>query len=304
MNKDSIFFSYAEEVNQLSYALFFIGAFFSLLIVILLLVFSIRYRRRSPHERGGGPRSHLGLEVLWSLVPFAILIFIFAWGSRIFMEFNQKREPDYRVTVLAKQWMWKAFHPNGKKEINSLHIPANKITEITLISQDVIHSFYVPKLRFKQDVLPERYIKIYVYPTSEESVLILCAEYCGTEHSFMRADLVTQNEEDFKQWLSERAQAPVELLQAQGRRIYQKQQCSACHEASAGALAPPLQGIWRRQVRLESGEVVTVDENYLRRSLFEPGAQVHRGYRPIMPTYRGQLKEEEVLVLIEYLKVL
>lgn len=304
MNKDSAFFSYAESVNNLSYALFYIGAFFSVLVMGLLVFFCIKYRIKHEGQRGDGPKGHIGLEIFWSVVPFIILVFIFVWGAKLFMDFYTERSPDYRVTVLGKQWMWKSFHSNGKREIDSLHVPLGKVTEITLISQDVIHSFFIPKLRFKQDVMPGKYVKIFVHPTQEGRFPILCAEYCGTDHSRMRGELVVHSPESHTNWLNRPEDAPIELLQASGRRLFQKMDCASCHQSNTNAIAPVLKGLWQAQRELDDGRNIKVDENYLRQSILNPNADIHKGYPAIMPTYKGQVSEEEIISLVEYLKTL
>jgi len=293
--------AYAIGFEKLSLFLLGVGVFFSSLIFILMIVFCLRYRRKG-EERGGGPTENLRLEILWGTVPFLIMILIFVWGARLYMQLFQAEDHQQNVSVLAKRWMWKFYYPGGKEEVNRLYVPAGETTQLMMISQDVIHSFFVPDLRMKKDVLPGRYIRLNLHPLKPGNYPIRCAEYCGTDHSQMGARLIVLPPKKFEEWLKSSAQPAEEMISGRGRRLFEKHQCASCHREGDTHLGPDLHGIFGKEISLEGGKKVVVDEDYLRTSILAPEAQIHQGYPSAMPPYQGQFTEEELLSLIKYLK--
>jgi cytochrome c oxidase subunit 2 len=203
------------------------------------------------------------------------------------------------INVVAKQWMWKIQHPDGQQEINALHVPLGRPVKLRMISEDVIHSFYVPAFRVKQDVLPGRYTTIWFQPTRAGEFHLFCAEYCGTSHSQMRGTVVVQTESQYAQWLQG---GPRESPEAAGQRLYEQFRCTTCHDAAIKPRCPPLDGVFGTTVRLADGGTVTADENYLRESIVRPAAKLVAGYPAVMPSFEGQIGEEGILQIIAYLK--
>ncbi|MEX2027380.1 MAG: c-type cytochrome, partial [Pirellulaceae bacterium] len=197
-------------------------------------------------------------------------------------------------------WMWKVQHPGGKREINELHLPVGGPVKLRLISEDVIHSLYVPAFRVKQDVLPARYTTMWFTPNRIGTYRLFCAEYCGTNHSRMTGRVIVMSPTDYAAWLEGRTRGEF----VSGEQLFEQFRCNTCHFAGPGARGPALEGLFGSQVPLADGRLIEADENYLRESIVDPRAKVVTGFQPIMPTYQGQLGEEQILQLIGYIKSL
>lgn len=292
--------SLAGQVDSLYLWLVGISVFFSLLIAALILVFAVRYRRRAPREVGSRFDSSLLLEVTWSVIPLLIVLGTFFWGAKLY--FGMFRPPADAVEyfVTGKQWMWKIQHPTGQREINQLHVPIGVPIKLTMTSEDVIHSFFVPAFRVKADVLPGRYTTLWFKATEKGTYHLFCTEYCGAEHSKMIGQVVVMDREEYQAWLA--GGATGVSMAAAGEQLFTQLACSTCHKADATGRGPVLVGVFGSQVRLANGSTLIADENYLRESILNPMARVVYGYQPVMPTYQGQLSEEGLLQLISYLK--
>jgi cytochrome c oxidase subunit 2 len=275
--------------------------FFSLLIAVLVAVFAVKYRRRSEAER---PRPIIGstrLETFWSLVPLGIVLVMFFWGASLYFRLTHPPADALEVYVVGRQWMWKLQHADGQREINELHVPVGRPVRLLMTSEDVIHSFFVPAFRVKQDVLPGRYTMTWFQATKPGRYHLFCAEYCGTGHSYMVGSVVVQEPAEYEAWLAERAEGSMAL---EGRKLFLQLQCIACHSADAQAAAPVLESLYGRTVQLADGTSVVADEAYLRESILDPRRKVAAGYQPIMPTYKGQVGEEQLFQVIAFLKAL
>lgn len=213
------------------------------------------------------------------------------------------RPPDdaMEIHVVGKQWMWKVQHLGGQREINQLHVPVGRPIKLTLTSQDVIHGFYVPAFRIHHDVLPNRYVTLWFEATKPGRYHLFCTQYCGTNHARMIGEIIVMEQIEFQAWL---AQGPDGSLASEGRKLFQKLQCVSCHSGDAKSRAPVIEGIYNREVVLQDGRKVRADEAYLRESILNPDAKIVAGFQPIMPTYAGQVNEEEILQLITFLKAL
>ncbi len=290
----------AREIDALFFTALGITTVFSILIASLILYFAIRYKRRSEDEVGQPEKAGMWLEVTWSVIPLAILMFLFSWGAKIY--FEARRPPADAVTyyVTGKQWMWKVQHPNGRREINELHVPVGQSIKLIMTSEDVIHSFFVPAFRVKMDILPGRYTTLWFRADKTGTYRLFCAEYCGAEHSLMRGSIVVLEPRGYEAWLGGR-QTQTERV-ATGEELFSRLACDTCHRADSAAQAPILDRTFGSEVRFTDGTSVIADENYLRESILNPGAQVVEGYNAIMPTAQGKLNEEELLQLIRYLK--
>lgn len=292
----------STEVDHLHYYLLAVAIFFSVGIFLAILFFAIRYRRRSERELPRFQHTGVALEVLWSVIPFGLVMVMFTWGASVF--FKGSRPPDnaHQIYVVGKQWMWKTQHLGGQREINELHVPVGRPIKLTMTSEDVIHSFYIPAFRIKQDVLPGRYTTLWFEPTKTGKYELFCAEYCGTKHSGMTGWIYVMEPDEFQAWLG--GGAPEGSLADRGQRLFQDLACANCHKTDNTGRGPNLTGLFGRTVQLASGGSVRVDEAYIRESILQPAAKVVAGYQPIMPTFQGLVNEDGLLQLIEYIKTL
>jgi cytochrome c oxidase subunit II len=292
----------APRVDHLFLFLVTVSGFFSVLIATLLIYYTVKYHRRSDREVPPQIKYNVPLEVAWTVIPLGLTMVMFGWGASVYIDIN--RSPDNAVQLygIGKQWMWKLQHPEGQREINELHIPVGQPVRITLTSQDVIHSFFVPAFRTKQDVVPGRYVTTWFTATKPGKYHLFCAEYCGTKHSGMIGYVYVLQPKDFRDWLT--AGAPEGSLASLGEKLFHQFGCANCHHFDGHGPAPNLQGLFGRTVQLQSGERVVADESYVRESILHPGAQIVNGFTNLMPTFAGQVDEEQLIQLIEYVKSL
>jgi cytochrome c oxidase subunit 2 len=204
--------------------------------------------------------------------------------------------------VVAKQWMWKLEHTGGQREIDEMHVPRGTPVKLIMTSEDVIHSFFVPAFRLKQDVLPGRYTQMWFTATEAGRFHLFCAEYCGTDHSRMHGDVVVMEPADFARWLE--AHRGASDMAARGEALFRDYGCSGCHSANASVHAPDLAGMYGKPVPLSDGSVVVADERYIRDSILLPAKEVAAGYAPIMPSFAGRIGEGDILDLIAYVRSL
>lgn len=292
----------APEVDAVYFALIGLASFFMIIIGCAALYFLVRYRKGSDADRSDPQTNNWKLEAFWIGVPFLMAMAIFFWGTNKYFEIQEIPEDTVEVFVLGKQWMWKVQHPQGKREIDELHVPANRPVMLRMTSQDVIHSFFVPAFRIKQDVVPGRYTTVWFEATKPGRYRLMCAEYCGTGHSRMLGEVVVLSQADYAAWLE--GGEVEETLAQRGEKIFNRAGCSGCHVPDSAARAPILTGLYGQRVQLESGEAVVADEAYLRDSILLPQKHIVAGYEAIMPSYQGQLSEAEVFALVEYIKSL
>ena len=294
--------SSAHQVDWLFYGLILMSLFFTATVFLPIFYFSIRYRRGAKVDRSN---PHVGsnlLETGWTVLPLLLSLGIFAWGALVYFRLETPPANALQVQVVAKQWMWKLQHAEGKREINELHLPLGTTVSLTMTSEDVIHSFFVPAFRVKQDVLPGKYTNEWFRPTRLGEYHLFCAEYCGTNHSAMIGRVVVMRPADYEQWLN--SGETGRSIVFEGHRLFQERGCSGCHVDSRAIHAPPLEGVYGRQVPLASGEIVTADDQYLRDSILVPGKQISAGYENLMPSYTGHISEAEIMQIIAYLKSL
>ena len=292
----------APRVDALFYFLIAVSVFFSLLISIAIVVFAIKYRRRSEAERPPLILGRLGLEIFWTAVPLAITMVIFVWGAKLFFVSYYPPANALEINVVAKQWMWKVQHPEGKSEIDELHIPAGQAVKLLLTSQDVIHDFFVPAFRVKKDVVPGRYTTVWFEPSKPGTYHLFCAQYCGTQHSGMVGRIIVMEPLAYATWVG--GGGTGGSTDAAGGKLFQTLGCASCHLPNDTGRGPSLVGLMGKTVALQNGRAVTADENYVRESILEPHAKIVRGYQPIMPVFKGSLSEEGVLQIISYIKSL
>jgi cytochrome c oxidase subunit II len=297
----------AGRVDGLYWGLIALSGFFSILIAALLVFFAIKYRAGSPADRVIYSHDTHKHEILWIGVPFLISMGLFVWSASLF--FHERRMPTnaLEIGVVGKQWMWKLQHPSGRREINQLHVPIGTPVKLTMISQDVIHSFYVPAFRVKMDVLPGRYTTLWFEATQVGEYHLFCAEYCGADHSRMIGKVVVMAPADYQAWLT--SGNPDSSMVASGNNTFAMLQCSTCHQPESEARAPKLEGLFGKKVKLADGGEVVADEEYIRESILDPKAKIAtdasgRPFPPLMPTFRGQVTNEQLLELVSYIKSL
>ncbi len=278
--------------------------FFALLIAALIIFFSIKYHHSTAADRSNPPYFNLPMELLWTGIPLMLCLVLFGWGARLFVHMRQAPADALEINVVGKQWMWKIQHPQGRREINELHVPVGRPVKLLMTSDDVIHSFFVPAFRVKQDVLPERYTTEWFEATTTGTYPIFCAQLCGTFHAQMIGTVIAMRPEAYDQWAispstkeSTNTTTPVS-----GETLFAQYGCASCHQSRDFDRGPSLVGIFGKTVHLENGQTVVADENYLRESILQPRAKLVDGYSALMPTYEGQLDEEQIQRLIAYLK--
>jgi cytochrome c oxidase subunit 2 len=290
----------AGQVDALYIYLVLVSAVMTLLIFIAVAVLAIKYRRRPgvlPHPIEGSPI----LETAWSVIPFGVMLTFFIWGAVIFFKERTPPTNSTEVYVVAKQWMWKIEHMEGQREINELHVPVGQNVKLIMTSQDVIHSFFIPAFRLKQDVIPGRYSTMWFKATTPGIYHLFCAEYCGTSHSGMIGNVVVMEPQDYTQWMAGGPSAP---LPEQGKQLFASLGCSTCHRFDVQGRGPNLQNAFGKPVLLGDGRTVTMDDNYVRESILNPTAKIVSGFKPIMPTFQGLVSDEQLNALVAYVKSL
>lgn len=291
--------TFAAKVDPLFWALTIFVTLFTIAIMAIFIFLGMKYRqtpgRKSKHSES------MAIELIWSGIPAVIAVGIFVWGAIIYFDYANIPANTYDISVVGKQWMWKLQHPNGRREVNQLTVPVGQPVKLTMTSQDVLHDFYVPAFRVKQDVIPARYTTLWFEATKPGVYPLFCAEYCGTEHSTMGGMVHVLSQADFTAWLGgETGMTPVEA----GQSLFQQMGCVTCHAAGDASRGPKLDGIFGTQVATTGGAAVAVDEEYLRESILNPGAKIVEGYAPLMPNFANQLSEEDVTNLVAYIKSL
>jgi cytochrome c oxidase subunit 2 len=295
----------APRVDHLLYAVTAVTGLVAIAIFVTMIVFGIRYRAGSTTPRAedvpaAQARARRRVELAWILIPFLLFLASFVWAARLYMVRAAAPAGAMELFVVAKQWMWELQHPGGQREIDEMHIPRGQPIKLVMTSQDVIHSFFVPAFRLKQDVLPGRYTQMWFTATTTGRFHLFCAEYCGTDHARMGGDVIVMEPAQFERWLDEH-RGPQDMA-ARGEALFRQYGCSGCHGANASVHAPDLAGVFGKPVPLSDGTVVIADERYIRDSILLPASQVAAGYAPIMPSFAGRIGEEDILDLIAYVK--
>jgi cytochrome c oxidase subunit 2 len=291
--------THSFAVDVLYIFLVLLSAAATLGIAAAIVAFGVKYRRGHGREAQQIEGS-LIVEIAWTVIPLGIFMVIFVWGAVIF--FDQKTPPmdSADIYVVGKQWMWKLQHMEGVREINELHVPANKDIKLVMTSQDVIHSFFIPAFRIKQDVLPGRYTTLWFRATEPGTYRLLCTQYCGTLHSGMIGEVYVMKPADYQAWISNNR--PVGSLAQSGYTMFLQLGCNTCHNMEVQGRGPNLTGVYGNPVQLEDGRVVTADDNYIRESILNPGAKIVSGFKNIMPSWQGQINDEQLNELVAYVK--
>ncbi len=295
----------AGDVDELFYFILAISVVFFAIIVGAMFVFIVKYRQRDDLEIQPSPDHNNVLEIVWTVIPGLLVGVIFFWGFISYLDMRQAPDNSYEIQVTAKKWSWSFTYPNGHVD-NKLHVPIDRPVKLVMSSDDVIHSLYIPAFRLKMDLIPGRYSTTWFEAHTAGDYTLFCAEYCGTQHSTMLAKVVVHPSGEFDTWLDNAANllktmTPVEA----GEILYTRRGCVQCHSIDGAAkVGPTFLNVFGTQQPLTDGSMVEVDENYIRESILEPQAKIRAGYKPVMPTYQGQLKDEEIAALIAYIKSL
>ena len=295
--------TFAGEHDGLYHFVLWMSVFWLVLIAGLLVYFVIKYRRKSPYDKPMGPTHSTAIELGWTLPPLILVMVIFVWGFRGFLNISDAPNGAYQVQVNASKWNWSFTYGGGASD-GVLHVPVDTPISLVLNSKDVIHSFYVPVFRIKKDVVPGRYNKTWFQATQPGTYNLFCAEYCGQGHSAMITKVVVEPMADFKAYLEERGrwwtgEKPVDV----GRAVYKDRGCKQCHslDGSKGT-GPSWKDLFGSTTKFTDGTTREVDEDYVRESILDPGKHVVAGFDNVMPTFQGQIKDPEIAGVIELLK--
>ncbi len=292
----------AGHVDALYFFLLAVTAFFSILIALGIIVFAVKFRRRHPDEVGHPIHGSLILELTWTLIPLAIAMLIFVWGAGLYFKISTPPANATEIYIVGKQWMWKAQHLGGQREIDELHVPVGQPVKLIIGSEDVIHSFSIPEFRVKMDAVPGRSTMLWFEATKVGEYRLYCNQYCGMNHSGMIGRIVVMEPPDFQVWLG--GGKPTGSMAEEGEKLFTSLGCVTCHLSNGQGRGPKLQGVFGSKVLLSDGSTVIADENYIRESIMQPTAKIVKGYVPLMPTFQGQVSEEQLTQLIAYVKSL
>ena len=289
----------APQVDALLVFMTLVSLVGLVLVGLLVTAFGIMYRKEK-HPVAVQIEGSTLLEATWTIIPLGLFLIMFVWGSVLYFRIYTPPANAMNIYIVGKQWMWKAEHPGGQHEINELHVPTGRPIQLTMISQDVFHSYSIPAFRVKREAIPGRYTTVWFEPTLPGTYHLFCTQYCGTQHAMMVGDVVVQTPDDYKKWLGE-STSGVSLAQ-NGERLFASLSCNACHNGQPDSRGPSLAGVYGSKLALTSGQSVQVDEAYLRQAILNPSQHITQGYAPIMPTYQGQISEEGLISLVEYIK--
>jgi cytochrome c oxidase subunit 2 len=292
----------AATIDALYFFLLAVTGAFAVLVAVLVVVFAIKYRRKHDNEVGYAIHGSLALELLWTFIPLGITMVMFVWGAQVFFHMTRAPKNAMDIYIVGKQWMWKAQHMDGAREINELHVPIGRPVRLIMGSEDVIHSFFIPDFRVKADVVPGRYNHMWFTATKAGRFHIFCTQYCGTKHSNMIGWVTAMSPADYQTWLS--GGSTGGSMSEAGGKLFTDLACVTCHMDNAQGRGPVLKGLFGKQVLVNNNQTVTFDDAYIRESILNPQAKVVAGFQPIMPTFQGLVTEEQLLQLIAYVKSL
>jgi cytochrome c oxidase subunit 2 len=298
----------AGPVDQVFWYINAITIFFTILVAVLVIAFTVRYRKGNRVNRTLPGHEGIALELTWTIIPLIIALSIFAWSTSVYFSVIRPPKDAMEIYVVGKQWMWKMQHPNGRWEMNEIHVPLGRPVKLTMISEDVVHSFGIPAFRVKQDVIPGRYTQLWFEPTRVGRYHLFCSQFCGTNHAIMGGYVTVMEPQEWEKWM--RTGNTPRSLASIGERKFRELGCTGCHGGNSTVRAPSLEGIYNQPVAVQlpdqGNRTVTIkaDDRYIHDSIVLPAKEVAAGYPPIMPSYKGRLTEEELIQLVEYIKSL
>ena len=307
----------APNIDHLFNFIFWSSFVCFILIIAFLVFFTFYFHRRRKKEEGTTYiEGHGPTEFSVATILTVLVMVIFAWGWIDYKKIITTPDDVLEINVIGHQWWWDFEYSNGIKTRDELVVPQGKNIKLLMSSADVIHSFYIPEFRLKQDVVPGSYTTLWFNATQEGSFQVFCAEYCGLNHSQMLAQVKVVEPALFERWQRKKKKeegakregiqaVPLSPLVARGKKLYADKGCNACHsEAGQALVGPTPMGAFGKERELEGGLKVKMDENYIRESLMEPQAKIMKGFPPVMPTFKGQLTDEDVNALVAYIKSL
>jgi cytochrome c oxidase subunit 2 len=301
----------AADVDGLFYFIYWSCIVLTLMVVAPMVWFTFKYRVTGFSRKALSQRDHgVLIETLWSVLPFFYLIILFVWGLRGFLNLYIAPPDAMEMRVTGQKWFWTIEYPEDQVSVSGqgveFVVPVDTNVKVILIAEDVLHSFFIPNFRVKMDVIPGRYTTLWFNSNREGLYPVLCTEYCGKDHSNMLAQIRVVGKEEFRKWIDKtqnesNSLPPVEL----GKKLYSSKGCNACHHVTDQRLVGPgFKGLYGKDEKLADGSTVKVDDAYMRESILNPGAKIVEGYPNVMTPYQGQLKEREIVGLIEYIKTL
>ncbi len=297
----------ASRIDMITYFIMAVSVFFFFLIFFLMLYFVFKYKRKTNNDPTSPIDHNLTLEVTWTVIPLALLMVMFVWGYQVYLEMAIPPKDCIEIKVSGQKWCWTFDYATGASSPGELVVPVHKPVKVLLSSKDVIHSMYVPAFRVKMDALPNRYTVLWFEANQIGEFPMYCTEFCGTEHSTMRAKVRVVSQEDYQAWLDQAGAGGEGVApEVYGQALYKKYACSTCHSLDGSKITgPSWKGIWGTQEATSAG-VVKVDENYIRESILTPNAKVVGGYQnpSVMPSYTGILKDKDIEAIIAYIKTL
>lgn len=251
------------------------------------------------------------LEIIWTVIPTILVLVMFYYGWVAWAPMKKAPKDTFNIKVIARMWNFTFEYENGKRT-DTLFVPLNKAVKLDLVALDVIHSLYIPSFRVKEDVVPGRDKFVWFIPQREGLYDLFCTEYCGMNHSYMLNQVKVMNEKQFSSWYvdtTKHVAAVTDSPVANGQRIMKNIGCFACHTIDGNKLVgPSFKGIYGHKVIVETGGTereVTVDDEYIKKSIFDPNADIVKGFnKGLMLSYKGQLSDDDVTQIIEYLKTL
>ena len=296
--------NFAPRVDALMMFIVAVCTFFAVGIVLAMVFFIFKYRRRNQREIGIPIHGDMRLEAAWIGIPLVLAMVMFAWGAVIYANYRITPKDTLDIYVVGKQWMWKLQQPNGMRELNELHVPVGRDVKLITASEDVIHDFSIPAFRVKMDVVPGHYNTMWFRPTKPGRYRFYCSQYCGTNHAIMGGWVTVMDPAEYAAWLSGSSTDQNRDPVAAGERLFAEKACNTCHVADGKGRGPSLNGLYQSQVRLSDGSTLTADDSYVRESILNPQAKIVAGYQPLMPTFQGQLTEDQIIDLMSYIKSL
>jgi cytochrome c oxidase subunit 2 len=296
----------ASDVDGLFYFILYASIAFFAIVIGATILFIMKYRRKGETSLTSSIAHSTPLEIAWTLIPTILIVIVFLWGFKGFLKLNVVPANAIEIKTTGQKWFWSFDYPGGANSVNELVVPVGRPVKLLMSSKDVIHSFYVPNFRTKMDVLPNRYSITWFEATDIGEYDLFCTEFCGKGHSEMIGKVKVVSKEDFEAYL-EAGSGPAagESLEEYGKRLFVSKACITCHSVDGTKnTGPTFAGLFGRSEKMADGEMITVDENYMRESILNPGAKVVDGYQNVMPTFQGILKDQDIDALILYIKSL
>jgi len=289
----------AARTHHLFFFILIFALIFTTVIAAVIIFFVIKYRRRSSEQLPQASADSSRLQIVWTVLPLILTMTLFAWGTEVYLQNSVPPEHAMQIYVVGRQWLWKIQHPEGRREIDELHVPLGRDIKLTLSSEDVLHDFSIPAFRIQQEVIPGRDTVMWFRATNVGRYPLFCAEYCGPQHGEMNGTIIVMEPSQYESWLGGGAEAAAAAA-VTGKDLMQQFGCNTCHPSTA----PNFNGLLGRKVKLQDGRTVVADEQYIRNCILKPATQYVAGYPPIMPSFEGKLTEEQLAKIIDYIKTL